>query len=142
MRDSVKRAHCLLWGPREVPGFRPVRRAAGSGSSRERFCRQRAHVCSDLMSKITRSLALMRKPYFSYISVSWHVMSLSSLTATQVKPNGQLVCWGWNCRGQCLVPEDLGPILAVSAGNAVTCAVTITHQLVCFGSNIWTPGPL
>ena len=35
--------------------------------------------------------------------------------------------------GSVTVPEDLGPVLAVSAGNAHTCAVRADGSLVCFG---------
>ena len=47
--------------------------------------------------------------------------------------DGQLVCFGLNRDGQCDVPADLGPILAVSAGRYHTCAMRPDGQLVCFG---------
>ena len=37
--------------------------------------------------------------------------------------------------GQCDVPADLGPVLAVSAGSFHTCAVRADSQIVCFGRN-------
>ena len=53
-----------------------------------------------------------------------------------LKTDGQLVCFGRNVEGQCDVPSDLGPILAVSAGYHHTCVIKTTGQLRCFGSNI------
>ena len=43
--------------------------------------------------------------------------------------------FGDNEYGQCDVPADLGPVLAVSAGNWHSCAVRTDGQLVFFGDN-------
>ncbi|CAE7435029.1 Herc4 [Symbiodinium sp. CCMP2456] len=58
---------------------------------------------------------------------------------------GQLVCFGrnqaavppvgFNQHGQCDVPRDLGPVVAVAAGWRHTCAVKASGELVCFGYN-------
>ncbi|CAE7939117.1 ATAD3, partial [Symbiodinium necroappetens] len=48
---------------------------------------------------------------------------------------GLLVCVGDNYRGQCDPPPDLGPVVAVAAGNVHTCAVKTSGELVCFGNN-------
>ena len=37
--------------------------------------------------------------------------------------------------GQCDVPADLGPVVAVAGGGAHTCAVKASGELVCFGWN-------
>ncbi|CAE7946021.1 UVR8, partial [Symbiodinium sp. KB8] len=52
-----------------------------------------------------------------------------------VSSDGQLVCFGFNCSGQCDVPTDLGAVVAASAGLDHTCAVRSDGQLVCFGVN-------
>ncbi len=52
-----------------------------------------------------------------------------------ITSRGQLVCFGENDHGQCDVPEDLGPVLAVAAGIFHTCAITSQGQLVCFGNH-------
>ncbi|CAE7708885.1 Herc4, partial [Symbiodinium sp. KB8] len=49
--------------------------------------------------------------------------------------SGELVCFGYNDDGQCDVPPDLGPVVAVAAGRAHTCAVKTSGELVCFGNN-------
>ena len=50
-----------------------------------------------------------------------------------MRADGQLVCFGGS-RFRQNFPEDLGPVLAVSAGNCHTCAVRADGQLVCVGA--------
>ena len=52
-----------------------------------------------------------------------------------MKATGDLVCWGDNGHGQCDVPPDLGPVVAVAAGEFHTCPVKANGDLVCFGNN-------
>ena len=52
-----------------------------------------------------------------------------------VQADGTLACFGYNYYGQCDVPENLGPITAVVAGNYHTCAVQANGTLVCCGKN-------
>ena len=52
-----------------------------------------------------------------------------------MRSNGQLVCFGENEYGQCDVPTDLAPVVAVSAGAAHTYAEGSDGQLVCLGWN-------
>ena len=52
-----------------------------------------------------------------------------------MRADGQLICFGDNFSGQCDVPADLGPVLAVSAGTFHTCAMRADGQLVCFGES-------
>ena len=40
-----------------------------------------------------------------------------------------------NDDGQCDVPSDVGPVLAVAAGARHTCAVRSDGRLICFGLN-------
>ena len=40
-----------------------------------------------------------------------------------VKANGDLACFCWNNDGECSVPSDLGPVVAVAAGAYRNCAV-------------------
>ncbi|CAE7233576.1 Herc4 [Symbiodinium sp. CCMP2592] len=49
--------------------------------------------------------------------------------------SGELLCFGFNQFGQCHVPLDLGPVVAVAAGRAHTCAVKASGELVCFEGN-------
>ena len=53
-----------------------------------------------------------------------------------VRTDGRLVCFGDDRAGQCNVPADLGPILAVAAHTQRTCAVRADGRLVCFGRNL------
>ena len=53
-----------------------------------------------------------------------------------VNTRGQLVCFGWNEYGQCNVPPNLSPVVAVAAGYGHTCALTVDGQLVAFGYNL------
>ena len=46
-----------------------------------------------------------------------------------------ICCFGLKEYGECDVPTDLGPVVAVSAGYDHTCAVRSDGQLVCFGWN-------
>ncbi len=59
-----------------------------------------------------------------------------------VRSDGQVVCWGFNDYGQCNVPADLGPCVAVAAnGQAVssgpgfTLALRVDGQVVAWGYN-------
>ena len=52
-----------------------------------------------------------------------------------MKTSGGLVCFGLNRQGPCNVPRDLGPVVAVAAGDQHTCAVKVSGELVCFGRN-------
>ena len=36
-----------------------------------------------------------------------------------MRPDGQLVCFGYSRDGQCDVPADLGPVLAVSTADSI-----------------------
>lgn len=43
--------------------------------------------------------------------------------------------WGQNSDGQCDVPNDLGPVIAVAAGNYHTLAVTVDGTVAAWGRN-------
>ena len=70
----------------------------------------------------------------------WHLPAGSTVATggghtCAVRADGRLICFGWNNEGQCDVPADLGPVLAVAAGAGHTCAVRADGQLICFGWN-------
>ena len=48
---------------------------------------------------------------------------------------GELSCWGNNWAGQADVPQDLGPVVAVSAGYAQTCTLASNGKVRCWGDN-------
>ena len=59
-----------------------------------------------------------------------------------VRADGQVVCWGLNDYGQCNVPADLGPCVAVAAngqaessGPGFTLALRVDGQVVAWGYN-------
>mmetsp|Transcript_12803 Transcript_12803/g.29247 ORF Transcript_12803/g.29247 Transcript_12803/m.29247 type:complete len:137 (+) Transcript_12803:59-469(+) len=52
-----------------------------------------------------------------------------------IQADGKLACFGKSLYGQCAVPENLGPVLAVAAGAYHTCAIQTDGQLVCWGSD-------
>jgi len=52
-----------------------------------------------------------------------------------VQCDGRLICFGRNTYGQCDVPADLGPLMAVAAGAFHTCALQCDGRLICFGHN-------
>ena len=56
-------------------------------------------------------------------------------TTCAVQGDGMLKCFGSNECGQCDVPADLGPVVAVAAGWHHTCAVQSDGMLKCFGGN-------
>ena len=43
-------------------------------------------------------------------------------------------CWGHD-NGKSSPPEDLGPVLAISAGDAHTCAITMDQRVKCWGDS-------
>eukprot|EP00439_Symbiodinium_sp_Y106_P050302 s1546_g6.t1 len=49
--------------------------------------------------------------------------------------SGKLVCFGYNKYGQCDVPPDLGPVVAVAVAAYHTCALKASGKMVCFGYN-------
>ena len=71
--------------------------------------------------------------------LGWRMLSPSCSVATDwystwaISENRQLVSIGG--RGQCNVPPDLGPVVAVAAGGGHTCAVKASGELFCFGEN-------
>jgi alpha-tubulin suppressor-like RCC1 family protein len=61
--------------------------------------------------------------------------SCGSHHTAAVTQEGQVVCWGLNSHGQCIVPADLGNVVAVSCGSEHTAALTQEGRVVCWGRN-------
>ena len=49
--------------------------------------------------------------------------------------NQSVKCWGDNVSGEITPPEDLGPVLAISAGKRHTCAIKMDQSVKCWGNN-------
>jgi alpha-tubulin suppressor-like RCC1 family protein len=49
--------------------------------------------------------------------------------------NGAVICWGFNNKHQCLPPEDLGSVIAVSCGDLHTAALMQDGRIICWGCN-------
>ena len=49
--------------------------------------------------------------------------------------NQSVKCWGYNEEGQGTPSEDLGPVLAISAGSVHTCAIKMDQSVKCWGKN-------
>lgn len=55
--------------------------------------------------------------------------------ACGLKPDGYVVCWGRNDKGQTIPPKNDGPYRAISAGMGFTCGIRINGTVVCWGDN-------
>ncbi|CAE8588927.1 unnamed protein product, partial [Polarella glacialis] len=54
-----------------------------------------------------------------------------------LQADGRLRCFGSDRDGQCQVPADLGPVVAVAAGLEHTCALQADGRLAFFGSDMF-----
>jgi alpha-tubulin suppressor-like RCC1 family protein len=52
-----------------------------------------------------------------------------------VRADGKVACWGRSTEGQCIVPTDLGPCVAVEPGQLHTIALLAGGGVRCWGSN-------
>ena len=62
-------------------------------------------------------------PFFALTQPKRQLVAAGRDHACAVQYDGRLVCFGWNFHGQCNVPADLGPVMAVAAGGCHTCAI-------------------
>jgi alpha-tubulin suppressor-like RCC1 family protein len=52
-----------------------------------------------------------------------------------INEDGQVVCWGVDVHGECDVPVELGPVVAVNCGYFHTAVITQDKKVVCWGNN-------
>ena len=61
------------------------------------------------------------------------VLTLRQRTDSALIEVGNIVCWGFNQRGQLAVPADLRAA-QISAGYDISCALTIEGRIRCWGA--------
>ena len=65
-------------------------------------------------------------PFFALTQPKHQLVAAGAYHTCAVQCDGRLVCFSYNCEGQCSVPAELGPVMAVAGGLPHTCAVQLS----------------